>query len=208
MFISRIVSVMISAANVLGCGEQVEPAATTQPVAPKESHVSPTTAPTPAVNQNWEILTVVRNKFPDVRQLSTQQLAAWQADASKPQPVLLDVRKREEFDVSHLPGAIHIDPGASPEELAAKLTALGIAKGQPIVAYCSVGYRSSACAKKLGEVGFTDVVNLEGSIFRWANEGRTVVRTDGTTEVPTHEVHPFDAKWGKLLSSDFHPPGK
>ena len=38
-------------------------------------------------------------------------------------------------------------------------------------------------------------MNLEGSIFRWAGEGRPVYR-DG---VRVEQVHPYDDRWGALL---------
>jgi hypothetical protein len=44
------------------------------------------------------------------------------------------------------------------------------------------------------------VQNLEGSIFRWANEGRPVY-ADG---MQVDRVHPFDDSWGKLLKEDLH----
>jgi hypothetical protein len=68
----------------------------------------------------------------------------------------------------------------------------------PIVTYCSVGYRSGAFAERLRSAGFTNVVNLEGSIFRWANEGRPLFRSAR----PVTEVHPYNRTWGLLLKED------
>ena len=75
----------------------------------------------------------------------------------------------------------------------------------PIVAYCSVGYRSSELVQKLTERGFTNVKNLDGSIFEWANRGYPVER-DGEE---VREVHPFDDRWGTLLHEDLraYAPG-
>jgi 3-mercaptopyruvate sulfurtransferase SseA len=64
--------------------------------------------------------------------------------------------------------------------------------------YCSVGYRSARIVERLRAAGHSDVRNLRGSIFQWANEGRPVVRGDSTV----HKVHPFDATWGRLLNAD------
>jgi rhodanese-related sulfurtransferase len=111
----------------------------------------------------------IRSEFPDVRRITTAELAAWLNDPARPAPRLLDVRTRAEFDVSHLRGAKHVEPGAA-------AATVGGRKDQPIVTYCSVGYRSGAFAKKLGDAGYTNVANLEGSIFRWANEGRPIVK--------------------------------
>ena len=132
----------------------------------------------------------IRDEFPDVRAVSTEQLAEWLADSDRKVPVLLDVRKTEEYDVSHLRSAQR----ALTESEA--LDALkGVNKDDPVVVYCSVGYRSAQLARALKARGYTHVVNLEGSIFQWANEGRPVYR-DGR---PTSKVHPYDAEWGKLL---------
>jgi rhodanese-related sulfurtransferase len=98
------------------------------------------------------------------------------------------VRERAEFEVSHLSSAQHVQPSAS-------ASAVQLPKDQPIVTYCSVGYRSGGFAEKLRQAGYTNVSNLEGSIFRWSNEGRPVFR--GGEEVQT--VHPYNRTWGLLL---------
>jgi rhodanese-related sulfurtransferase len=53
----------------------------------------------------WAV-SVVRDRFPDVSQLSTSSLDAWLRDAQRPAPQLVDARSEEEFVVSHLPGAL------------------------------------------------------------------------------------------------------
>ena len=137
----------------------------------------------------WALVNAkIRSEFPDVRRITTAELAAWLNDPARPAPRLLDVRTRAEFDISHLSGATHVEPGAA-------AVAIGGRKDQPIVTYCSVGYRSGAFAKKLGDAGYTNVANLEGSIFRWANEGRAIV-SGGR---PADKVHPYNRTWGLLL---------
>lgn len=125
----------------------------------------------------------VRLAFPEVRELTTRQLAAWLADPRRPPPVLLDARTAAEFDVSHLPRAVR------------ELPSSGVAPGTPVVVYCSVGWRSAERARQLNRAGFTNVFNLEGSIFAWAIENRPL-EADGQ---PARKVHPFDANWGRLL---------
>ena len=137
----------------------------------------------------------IRGEFPAVEQLSTAELAAWLERPEGPRPLLLDARSVEEYEVSHLPGAVRVDPDAEPPTLPD-----GLAKDVPIVAYCSVGYRSSVLANRLMEAGYSEVWNLEGSIFEWANEGRPVYR--GDREV--RQVHPYDRRWGRLLDRDLH----
>ena len=137
----------------------------------------------------WALVNAkIRSEFPDVRRITTAELAAWINDPSRPAPRLLDVRTRAEFDVSHLPDAKHVEPNAA-------AAVVGGRKDQPIVTYCSVGYRSGAFAKKLGDAGYTNVANLEGSIFRWANEDRPIVSGGRATD----KVHPYNRTWGLLL---------
>jgi rhodanese-related sulfurtransferase len=142
----------------------------------------------------------VRAAHPTVPPLSTDSLAAWLADPAAPPPLLLDVREPAEYAVSHLPGARQVDPRADAGRLAALLADED--RSRPVVVYCSVGARSAAVAERLQQAGFQDVQNLEGSLFRWANEDRPVER-DG--QIVT-EVHPFDASWGRLLRSDRRAP--
>lgn len=148
-------------------------------------YVSPVTAET------WEsILPLIRERFPEVPQLTTKALAEWLKKEEK--LLLVDARAAEEYAVSQLPGAIRFE---SVEQVKAA------AEGRKIVVYCSVGYRSSATARKLREAGLGNVWNLEGSIFAWANEGRPVYR--GKEELTPAKVHPFDKKWGQLLKAEY-----
>ena len=137
----------------------------------------------------WQAVNAeTRHKFPTVQDIQTRGLAAWLDDPQRPQPVLLDVREPAEFNVSHLAKARRVEPGSNPAEL-------NLPKGQPIVTYCSVGYRSADYAQQLQKAGYTNVRNLEGSIFQWANEGRPVFRDGKQVE----KVHPYNDTWGKLL---------
>jgi rhodanese-related sulfurtransferase len=145
----------------------------------------------PAPEVELETMTrKVAKEFKDVRQLSTADLAAWLADTGRKPPQLLDAREPAEFAISHLPEAIRVDPEASAEQGLAKID-----RARPVVVYCSVGYRSSVIARKLIKAGHSQTMNLEGSIFKWANEGRPVVR-DGK---PAHQVHPYSARYAEML---------
>lgn len=147
---------------------------------------------------DWFLLKrTLRGKFSDVRWITTKELADWLADKQRPAPALLDVRTPAEWNVSHLAGARRVDPQASAPEAAG-----GLAKDAPIVAYCSVGYRSGLMARRLRAAGYTQVQNLEGSIFEWANEGRPLVH-EGK---PATKVHPYDATRGKLLRPERRAP--
>lgn len=159
---------------------------------------APSTPAFAAASGRWtEIEALVRARFPGVEGISGDELAAELNDPQEQPPLLLDVREEAEYAVSHLPGARRARTTAE---------ALEILDNGPrereIVVYCSVGYRSAELANELEGAGFTNVRNLEGSIFAWANAGRPIVDAHGAT----HKVHPFDAEWGNLLRPELRAP--
>lgn len=143
-----------------------------------------------------EVISDIRNKYPDVKQLQTAELQSWLSGPKKQSIFLIDARAKDEFQVSHISGAKNI-PYNSKDPLKHWTNSQ---PDIPIVVYCSVGYRSSILAKKLQTLGFEDVYNMEGSIFKWANEGRSLVQ--GQTTV--HKVHPYNTRWGSLLERQYH----
>ncbi|MBA3496759.1 MAG: rhodanese-like domain-containing protein [Gemmatimonadales bacterium] len=134
------------------------------------------------------------HKFPDVQWIEAAELARWREDPGRTQPLVLDARTAVEYRVSHLRDAVHLDPHRP------SLHPLrGRAKNDPLVLYCSVGYRSARVAHWLAAQGYTNVWNLSGSLFQWANEDRPVFR-EGR---PALQVHPYDRRWGLLLESRY-----
>jgi rhodanese-related sulfurtransferase len=140
----------------------------------------------------WSIVDwKIAHDFPEVKRITPAELAAWLQDVKRAPPVLLDVRTVAEYEVSHLQRAQRVQPG-SPASV------LQLPKDRPIVTYCSIGYRSGAFARTLDRAGFTHVLNLEGSIFKWANEGRPVYHDERQVK----KVHPYNERWGTLLDKD------
>jgi rhodanese-related sulfurtransferase len=136
----------------------------------------------------------IARQFPQVRWITTAELAQWRSNSTQPQPFLLDARTTAEYAVSHLPTAQRIDPHAP------DLTALAtMAQETPLVVYCSIGYRSAKVAAQLQQAGFIEVYDLEGSIFQWANEARPLLQAEKSTT----KVHPYNAQWGLLLKPEY-----
>ena len=133
------------------------------------------------------------HRFADVETISTDQLEKLLLDARQnphaKKLVLLDIRSAEEFAVSRVPGARHVPPDTVVDFAERELASL--ARSQLIVVYCAVGVRSAAAARDLKFLGFTQVKNLRGSLFQWANEGRAL---EGGIV-----VHPYNDYWGRLL---------
>ena len=141
----------------------------------------------------WPLVNAaIRGEFRDVKPITTADLAAWLANDSRPAPLLVDVRTRAEYDVSHLRGAEYGGGDADFDLTKAP-------RDRAIVVYCSIGYRSGRFARTLRSAGFTNVRNLEGSIFEWANEGRPVFRG----EERVTEVHPYNSAWAMFLDHKY-----
>jgi rhodanese-related sulfurtransferase len=134
-----------------------------------------------------KIKLITPHPYPTVSQLTSETLAEWMQTTM---PLLLvDVRSPEEFAVSHLRGAINL---RSVNEIAA---AAREREASNVVLYCSVGFRSSRLAQALSGQGVAKVMNLEGSIFQWANEGHPVYQE----ETQVQKVHPYGKRWAGLL---------
>jgi len=101
--------------------------------------------------------------------------------------IILDARELEEYTVSRIPGAIHFGYDLP------KWTMLDtIDKDKEVVVYCSIGYRSEKIGEQLIQKGYTNVRNLYGSIFEWANQGYDLL---GPRERKTNKVHTYSKKW-------------
>lgn len=109
--------------------------------------------------------------------------------------ILLDTRKKEEFDVSHLENAIWV--GYDEFQIDSVLAKIPETETE-IVVYCSIGVRSEDIGEKLIKSGYENVTNLYGGIFEWKNKGNQVYDTIGKQ---TERVHAFDKHWGKLLTA-------
>ena len=114
------------------------------------------------------------------------------------QIVVFDVRERSEFDVSHLDGAVQVDPGISADAFAEQYKEQ--LNGKTVVFYCSVGRRSSKLADRvdgvLAQNGASASYNLIGGLFQWRNEERSLMSQAGGT---TDAIHPYNAFWGRLI---------
>jgi rhodanese-related sulfurtransferase len=136
-----------------------------------------------------EVDAMIARDFPGTPEISTGQLA--ELIDCQSEVVILDVREKVEFQVSHIPHALQTPNLAAVRKIVPE-------RSTRVVVYCSVGYRSARMVNRLREIGYAEAVNLKGSIFKWANEGRPVFQ--GTQ--PVRGVHPYNKKWGGLLHRD------
>lgn len=139
-------------------------------------------------------------QFSDISHISTEDLA----NSMDEEVIIFDVRKRPEYDVSHMSGAIHIEPTISEEDFLSEYGDL--ARGKTTVFYCSVGVRSSILADmvqvELTEQGSPSVYNLEGGLFKWHNESRPLETVSIKTSIisVTPYIHPYNRLWGRMVN--------
>ena len=79
--------------------------------------------------------------------------------------IILDVRTQEEYDESHIPGAIVIPNTKIETRAEQELTD----KGQMILVYCRSGRRSKQAAEILVTLGYTNIKEF-GGIIDWPYE--------------------------------------
>lgn len=78
-------------------------------------------------------------------------------------PLVLDVRRDDEFAEGHVPGAVHIPH----DRLAARLPELAGAKDREVVVYCRSGRRAALALETLKNAGFRRLAHLQGDYPGW-----------------------------------------
>ena len=79
--------------------------------------------------------------------------------------IIVDVRRRDEYDAGHIPGAILIPNESIGTEKPAELPD----PDQIILIYCRSGNRSKQAAQKLADMGYTHIYEF-GGIITWTGE--------------------------------------
>ena len=142
-----------------------------------------------------EVESDVRSDYPTVEHITPSKIGQTE---DRSDLLIFDVREKPEFTVSHISGAIQVDPNLGARSFLKRYGEL--AAGKKVIFYCSVGVRSSEMAVRfqsaLKAAGSRSVANLSGGIFRWHNEQRLLKNSNG----PTDAVHPYNSNWGKLLT--------
>ncbi len=125
------------------------------------------------------LISAFRPRFEGVPEVTAAELAAQLKAGAL--PVLVDVRDPKEQAVSILPGAI----------LASEVEANpGAYANRQLVAYCTIGYRSSEWAQAQQARGLR-VANLHGGVLAWTH-------AEGPLEherEPTRSVHVYGSTW-------------
>ncbi|MBV61313.1 MAG: sulfurtransferase [Nevskiales bacterium] len=91
-----------------------------------------------------------------IREIEADELA--QQLSQQPDAVLLDVREADEYAAGHVAGAEHLGKGVIERDIEARHPDLST----PLYLYCGGGYRSALAADALTQMGYRNVVSVNG----------------------------------------------
>jgi rhodanese-related sulfurtransferase len=109
-----------------------------------------------AMTHSPGFLKVVNEAKSRIRQIDIEGYKKLLAEGGK--PLLVDVREDREFEAAHAKGAVHIGKGVIERDIESKVPE----KNTPMVLYCGGGYRSALAADVLQQMGYTNVISLDG----------------------------------------------
>ncbi|MXW98694.1 MAG: molybdopterin-synthase adenylyltransferase MoeB [Acidimicrobiaceae bacterium] len=112
-----------------------------------------------------ELLAQAKSEIREVDTAGGEQLLAegW---------TLLDVREPDEYEQGAIAGSVHIPRG----QLESSIENRVADRSTPLVAMCAGGVRSAFAAVTLEQMGYTDVVSMDGGFNKWKDEGRAWAR--------------------------------
>jgi len=88
----------------------------------------------------------------------------------------LDVREDHEFAKDHAKGACHLGKGVIERDVETRIPN----KQESILLYCGGGYRSALAADALQQMGYTNVVSMDGGIKAWREAGYPIEKGIGS----------------------------
>lgn len=83
---------------------------------------------------------------------------------------LIDVREDHEWEKGHIPGALHLGRGILERDIEKTIPD----KKAEIVLYCGGGFRSALAAESLQEMGYSQVLSMDGGFKGWRDSGGKV----------------------------------
>lgn len=86
----------------------------------------------------------------------------------------LDVREDHEFAKDHAQGARHVGKGIIERDIETLIAD----KQAAVILYCGGGYRSALAADALQQMGYTNVVSMDGGIKAWRDAGYPMEREE------------------------------
>lgn len=111
-----------------------------------------------------ELVAEARQRITEVSPQDVQRMQQANEDV-----VILDVRDRNEWNLGHIPGALHISRGTLESNVEK-----AVPREKRVVAYCASGNRSALAADTMREMGYRDVSSMKGGWKAWVDAGGDV----------------------------------
>lgn len=105
-----------------------------------------------------ELIDVTKKEIREIDALQVSELLKLQANFR-----LVDVREKHEWDLGHLPQAIHLSKGVIERDIEIAVPNLN----EKIILYCGGGSRSALAAENLQKMGYNNVLSMEGGFRGW-----------------------------------------
>ena len=130
------------------------------------------------IKSKQEISSEAKAKAPHI---SSQQLAGYQL--ADEEFVLLDIRTEAEYEAGHIQGARWFPRGKLEYYIQETIKD----PNSKVVLYCRTGGRSALAALTLKDMGYTNVVDLEGGFKEWVAGGNTFYNLHGEHKVVSYQ---------------------
>ena len=117
------------------------------------------------MQHNPRFLAFVNEVRQRVNEVDVQQVKRWM-EQNRPF-VLVDVREESEWAKGHLPSAQYLGRGILERDIETRYPELDT----PLVLYCGGGFRSMLAADNLQQMGYRDVISMDGGYRGWVESG-------------------------------------
>ena len=117
------------------------------------------------MQHNPRFLAFVNEVRQRVNEVDVQQVKRWM-EQNRPF-VLVDVREESEWAKGHLPSAQYMGRGILERDIETRYPELDT----PLVLYCGGGFRSVLAADNLQQMGYRDVISMDGGYRGWLESG-------------------------------------
>ncbi len=113
------------------------------------------------MHHKQKFIDIVNEAKTSIKETNIEQVKNW-LDNDEPM-MLIDVRERIEWDNGHIPGAIFLSKGIIERDI----EAIAPDTDTKLVLYCGGGYRSALAASALQQMGYSDVISMDGGYREW-----------------------------------------
>lgn len=81
--------------------------------------------------------------------------------------LIIDVREESEFAKDRLPGAIHLGKGVIERDIEQRIPD----HNASLILYCGGGFRSALAADNIQQMGYCNVLSMDGGVKEWREKG-------------------------------------